>query len=254
VHEVRSKYSNVRLYNPETITSSMFARDRTFSSNVLSVKRDLLLTHCKHKTVLDLGCADGRHLREIASNISFGIGLDFSIPFIERAIEASSKDRSKNLCFLVGDVRALPLESSSVECAYSFATLYYLDEMKEAYAELHRVLTPGGVAILELGNSRSLATIVSRQYPDLPGHSRQTVTQHLRAIKMAGFRLTEWRSFQILPFWGARPRWLQVLRLPVVERLAMTAVKGRMIDEWVSSSLALKRFAFRHLMVVEKVQ
>src|SRR6266478_1995055 len=122
--DLRSKYSDVNLYNPETITSSIFARDRTFSSNILSVKRDLLLRYCQRKTVLDLGCADGRHLREIASKIRFGIGLDFSIPFVARAIETSSKDESANLCFLVGDVRLLPLESTSVECAYSFATLY----------------------------------------------------------------------------------------------------------------------------------
>jgi SAM-dependent methyltransferase len=253
MHDVRSKYSDVTLYNPETITSSIFSQGHSFSSNVLSVKRSLLLTYCQNKSVLDLGCADGRHLREIVGKIHRGVGLDFSIPFITRAVEASREDQSANLRFIVGDVRMLPLESHSVECAYSFATLYYINDIERLYSELHRVLMPRGIAILELGNSRSLATIVSRHYPELPSHSRQTIARHVSAIKAAGFKPVEWRSFQILPLWGSRPRWLQILRLPALERIAMTVVKGRMIDEWISSSPMLRSLAFRHLIVVEKV-
>lgn len=250
--DVRSKYSDTGVYNPETITSSIFTRDQTFSSNILAVKRDLLLRYCPGKIVLDLGCADGRHLREIASKIRSGVGIDFSIPFIVRATKMSGQDNSANLSFLVGDARMLPLESSSMECAYSFATCYYIDDIEHLYAELRRVLVPGGTVLLELGNARSLATVVSRQYPDLPSHSRQTVGRHLRALGAAGFRLTEWRSFQILPFWGARPRWLQILRLPMVEHFAMTAVKGRMIDEWISSAPWFRLFAFRHIVVAQR--
>jgi len=250
--DARAKYSDVNIYNPETITTSIFAQGQTFSSMLLRAKRDLLLKYCKGRLVLDLGCADGRHLNEISDAIQFGIGIDFSIPFIRRAVGGQESGTHKNI-FLVGDVTRLPLKANSMGCIYSFATLYYIDEIERIYAEISRVLSRDGVALLEVGNSRSFATLVSRHFPDLASHSRMRISDHLCAIKENNLRIKEWRSFQILPFWGDRPGWLNIVfRRPWLERLAMIVVGGRMLDEWISSSRLFRRFAFRHLLVLER--
>src|SRR5690606_9213172 len=122
----------------------------------------------------------------------------------------------------------------SIDCCYSFATMYYVDDMQPVYRELSRVIVSGGHVVLELGNARSLSTLVSRRYDQFPRHSARTIGEHVSGLRRNGFRIVVWRSFQILPMWGDRPDWLQILRRPAVEKLMMRRIKGRMIDEWIS--------------------
>jgi hypothetical protein len=52
--------------------------------------------------------------------------------------------------------------------------------------------------------------------------------------------------------WGDRPWWLKPLLHPVWTRLLAIRIKGRMLDEWISSLPLLRRFAFRHVLLCEK--
>ena len=248
--ENREKYNNSKFYVAGVITSSLFGSKSNFSAKLLAIKRDMLHRYCRNRKVLDLGCADGRHLAEIADLINLGLGIDFSGPFIAKAVR-SYVGRKTNLFFVVGDGRVLPIKAGSIDCMFSFATLYYVDAIQEIYAEVAQVLADRGVALLEVGNSRSFATMVSRRFPELAGHSNKRIEDHMRAIARQGLRVKEWRSFQILPMWGDRPRWLRVLRLSCIERFITKPVFGRMIDEWISGSWPFRNFAFRHLLVLE---
>ncbi len=158
-----------------------------------------------------------------------------------------------NIRFVLGDARALPLAAGSVDCAYSFATVYYVDDVDRLYSELRRVLVPGGIAVLEVGNSRSLSTLVSHQYPQIARHSRRTISEHLQALRRHAFVIEAWRSFQLLPMWGDRPDWIWILRLGNLERMLTNKVWTRTIDEWISSMPIVRHCAFRHLVVCRKL-
>jgi SAM-dependent methyltransferase len=245
--DAKRKYNDGAIDDSSKITPSLFQAAGSFSALLLAEKAKLLLAHIRGKSVLDLGCANGRHLAELASEISLGIGIDFSTPFIQFA--KTNYGHVPNLQFAVGDARAIPLKPEVVDIAYTFATMYHIDDIDDVVAGLFRVLRPGGIAILELGNARSLATLVSRHYPEIARHSRRTIGEHLNTLRRHGFKIVMWRSFQILPMWGDRPRWLGPLRSPRLENLLMRRYHGKMLDERISSLPGLRYFAFRHLVV-----
>ena len=248
--DARRKYSDPAVYSVDHITTPLIGGGEGFSAELLKIKASTLLVHCAGKRVLDIGCADGRHLRDISAKIVSGIGVDFSVPFIKAAVERN--DAGDKLHFLVGDARALPLKSHSVDCVFSFASLYYVDDIEPVYKEINRVLIPGGVAILEVGNSRSLATKVSKRYPHLARHSRKLISEHLGSLKEAGLNLLEWRAFQLLPMWGDVPFWLRIFRLRIVEKIAAMRFRDKMIDERISSLWGLRSLAFRHILVCSR--
>ena len=248
--DTRKKYSDSSVYPPEKISVSLFDVGAGFSALLLAEKGKMLLPYIAGKRVLDLGCGNGRHLGEIANQLAFGVGIDFSLQFIRYA-SGQLKDRS-NLRFLLADARALPVADGSFDCAYSFATLYHVDEIEPVYAELGRVLAPGGVALLEVGNSRSLATLVSRHYPSIARHGRRTIGEHLRVLRRQGFTVVEWRSFQVLPMWGDQPSWLQFLRAPWLERLMTRQIGERMLDQWICGLPGVRSLAFRHFLLCRK--
>ena len=171
--DTRQKYSDSTIYAPDKISASLFEASANFSSSLLAEKVKLLLPHIDGKRVLDLGCGNGRHLTELAERVAFGVGVDFSLPFIQYA--ADRFKNISNLCFVLADARALPFAAHSFDCVYSFAALYYLDDIEPVYAELRRILALGGFALIEVGNARSMATRVSRHYPAIAQHSCRTI-------------------------------------------------------------------------------
>jgi hypothetical protein len=75
----------------------------------------------------------------------------------------------------------------------------------------------------------------------------------VRMIHDAGMRIVVHRKFQLLPMWGDRPSYLKWLMLPPVIAFMAREIGGRMLDEWVSSLPLLRRYAFRHVFVCERV-
>lgn len=248
--DAKEKYNDGVTYRAADVSTPLFAAGNSYSALLLEEKAAVLQHLVRDKNVLDIGCGNGRHLADLSLLIHTGVGVDFSAPFVQYATETFSK--LGMIRFLEGDARKLPVSDGEFDCAYSFATMYNIDDTDPVYRELARVLLPGGFAVLELGNARSFATLVSKQYEHISRHSRRTIGEHLNGLRRNGFTIVAWRSFQILPMWGDKPGWLQVLRKPVLEKLITRKVAGRMIDERISSLPGIRRFAFRHLVVAQK--
>lgn len=246
------KYNSSPVYDETTITHSLFAQNEGYSQNLLAIKAQTLRSYITSKRVLDIGCADGRHLSELAHLFSTGIGLDFSARFINSAL--TNHGHLENISFRVGDARQIDLPSGSVDVVYSFATLYYVDDISEVYSEIARLLAPGGVAILEVGNARSLATKISRRPENamLAQHSARTIGEHKRALGAANLNIVSHRSFQLLPMWGNLDGIFALFRLPALERLMCQSINGLTIDERLSSLPTAREYAFRHLLVCKK--
>jgi SAM-dependent methyltransferase len=87
---------------------------------------------------VDVGCGDGRHSHRLAERFGFSVvGVD---PFPP---EAEGRVR-----FLRGTAEALPLEDGSVDLVWCRDILIHVADLERAYAELHRVLRPGGRALV----------------------------------------------------------------------------------------------------------
>jgi SAM-dependent methyltransferase len=103
--------------------------------------------------VLDLGCGGGTYVRLLAGLGHRAVGLDYSLPSLERA---RSADPGPKGAYLAGEAYELPFRSASFDLVVSIGVLQTLARPERALAEMARVARPGGVVVVEALNQRSL--------------------------------------------------------------------------------------------------
>ncbi len=91
------------------------------------------------RLTLDLGCGEGRLLRELAQRGHRVLGVDAS-PTLARA--AHGHPRSQPVA--VADAAALPLPDGVADLVVAHMSLQDVDDLHGAVAEIGRVLAPGG--------------------------------------------------------------------------------------------------------------
>ncbi len=97
-------------------------------------------------TVLDLGSGAGNDAFVARSLVGDGrvIGVDMTEAMIEKAESNRAKLGYANVEFRLGEIEALPVEDASVDVVISNCVLNLVPDKSKAYAEIHRVLKPGG--------------------------------------------------------------------------------------------------------------
>ncbi len=248
----RSLYSEDGIYKVNTVSSHPRETSNAYADRLLWVRLNLVRPFANQASVLDLGCATGQHLIGFAGSIRHGVGVDFSLPYVQRANINKFASGANNANFVCGDGRKMPFQEQSFDLVYSFSSLYQVPKVGEVFDEISRVLKPRGKCVLDLGNLYSLNTIVCNGYPELPSPCHIPVTVMKKLLRKAGLLIIEHRAFQILPLWADRPKWLKPLLWAGWTRLLQRQIKGRMLDEWISNLPVAKFFAFRHVFVCEK--
>lgn len=250
---IRRKYSGeTGVYKPETISHLPDANSEDFSQSVLRFKFELVRKMTADATVLDVGCGNGLHALEIAGVARNVRGIDYSAPFIAYAQKTAAERGVSNAEFRCENARALPYADDTFDVAYCFAALYCMPAPLDVISEIARVLKPGGRCVLEFGNVHSLNSIVCRYYPELAESCHISVKEMKRVVSQAELVLQAHYSFQLLPMWADRPRWMRPLLHPALKRLMSKRVAGRMLDEWCCRLPILRNLAFRHILVCEK--
>jgi len=99
------------------------------------------------RTVLDAACGAGYGsaiLAEAGATRVVGVDLD--------PAAVAGRAPGRNVEYVVGDVRKLPLEDDAFDVVVSFETIEHIQEGDAALREFHRVLRPGGVLLLSSPN------------------------------------------------------------------------------------------------------
>lgn len=99
--------------------------------------------------VLDVGCGPG-YLTSLAAQAApagRAVGVDVSEPMVA---EATRKRASANCSFMVGKAEALDLPDASFDVVLSSLAIHHIpeDARAQAFAEMFRVLRPGGRALI----------------------------------------------------------------------------------------------------------
>ena len=99
--------------------------------------------------ILDVGCGPGYYVAELAE----AVGPDGAVTGIDgsEAMLGLARRRSEalpNTAFVQGDAAALPFEDGSFDAAVSVQVMEYVPDVAGALAEVHRVLRPGGRAVI----------------------------------------------------------------------------------------------------------
>lgn len=250
---IKAAYEGGNIYKSETICAEADRNAPEYTRRLLWEKHEMIRRNLRAGAVLlDLCCATGVHLISFAPLVRQGIGIDFSAPFIEKARTDAAAAGVDNVRFEIGDAKALTLLDKSVDTVYSLSALYAIPDVEQVIAEIGRVLRPGGRCVLDFANTRSLGAYCRDHYTEWPPCFYLTVPEMRSMLARNGLSIIEHRAFQILPLWADRPRWLWPLLHPAWNSVLSRRVAGRMLDEWVSNLPLAKRFAFRHMIAVER--
>jgi len=145
-------------------------------------------------SIVDLGCGPGDLSAELHRRLRDAriVGIDLSPSMMQLASRHATADG--RLRFIVGNAERLPFANESVDLLVSTLTLHHLSAPGPVFAEIARVLAPGGVALIydvgllsmTQGEADKLAASAGLE-PD--ALTREAVHGSLGARLMVRFRL-----------------------------------------------------------------
>ena len=100
------------------------------------------------RTVLELGCGAGQGFGLLSATAGSVIGGDVSLPLL-RAGRSHYQDRFPLVQL---SAESLPFRDQSVSLVLFFEASYYVLDMRSAFAEIARVLTPDGISLFVNAN------------------------------------------------------------------------------------------------------
>jgi MPBQ/MSBQ methyltransferase len=146
--------------------------------------------------VIDIGSGLGGPSRYVAATYGCRVsGVDLTPEFVETAIALTARvGLSDRVNFRVGSTLELPFADASFTCAWSQNVAMNIADRPRYYAEMHRVLRPGGRLAIQdvaIGNGGALDFPV--MWADQPEISFLRTPEETRALlEAAGFRVLQW--------------------------------------------------------------
>jgi ubiquinone/menaquinone biosynthesis C-methylase UbiE len=144
----------------------------------------------REKKILDVGCGTGAILKQLG-NPERNVGIDL-------APEAISFCRERGLNNVrQGDIHALPFPDASFDAVICSSVLYHqwVSDVEGAIREMHRVLRPGGVLLINvpafpfLHSAHDEAVMTARRF------RKPEIRELLRKQNFKIRRLTYWTTF-----------------------------------------------------------
>jgi ubiquinone/menaquinone biosynthesis C-methylase UbiE len=168
---------------------------------------------------LDVGVANGLFAIPITTRARSVHGVDLSAEMIRVCREMAAARSAHNLKLSRQSATALGYVDDAFDVVFSYSTLLLVSDADRAYAEIHRVLRPGGLAILDITGRWNLSQLYWRRYYRRQGHwglqaySYREICARFAAL---GFELLETHATGLLDQW----KYVPVLRgVEAIDRL-----------------------------------
>jgi SAM-dependent methyltransferase len=187
-------------YYDDFATSYDEPRNRGYHALIDRIELDAALRWARGADVLEVGCGTGRILEGLAGAARRAVGVDLSAGMLERA-------RERELSVLRGTATELPLRDESFDLVCSFKVLAHVPDLGRAFAEMSRVLRPGGRLVVDLYNTLSLRALIkriggprriSRRRTEADVFTRWVTPRQARELIPAGLVIEEWRGARVL--------------------------------------------------------
>ncbi len=155
------------------------------------------------EVVLDLGCGGGLDVFLAARKVGpsgRAIGIDMTPEMLDRARRNAETARDAdgrvltNVEFHQATIDALPLPDASVDCVVSNCVLNLVPDKAAAFAEIARVLKPGGrLAVSDIALKRPLPDEISRDLMAYVGCIAGAISldEYRAGLRAAGFEAVE---------------------------------------------------------------
>ena len=142
------------------------------------------------KEAVDLGCGGGRNAGELLKMypLAHVTAVDYSDLSVEKAQTYNREMIEAGRCAVMqGDVSDLHLPEESFDLATAFETIYFWPGLQKCFAQVAKVLKPGGYFLI--CNESDGTDAASLKYEKIiDGMKTHTVDEIATALKAAGFR------------------------------------------------------------------
>ncbi len=101
--------------------------------------------------VLEIGSGPGELALEVARRLPGAevVGIDLAVAMIQRAVErAHAEGLGEHVRFVLADAAALPVADGTFDVTVSTLSLHHWADPATVFAEIARVLRPGGAALI----------------------------------------------------------------------------------------------------------
>lgn len=142
------------------------------------------------KVVLDIACGEGYGSAVLAGVATRVYGVDIAPDAIAHA---KAKYQRSNVEFLTGGCADIPLADGAVDLVVSFETIEHHTEHEEMFAEIKRVLRPGGLMIMSSPDKR--------EYTERANHAN---AYHVKELYAEEFQRLAERYFAHVVILGQR--------------------------------------------------
>ncbi len=175
------------------------------------------------RSLLDVGCGEGRFCRMAGAHGAQTTGLDPTLPLLETA-----RARHPEGSYLVDVGEDLPFENSSFDVVVFYLTLIDIPDFRKAISEGARVLRPGGRMVI--GNLASHASTTPNGWTrDADGKALYyALNNYMDAFLSCGLILREYlEPIPTLEEVAVNPKWADDRKVPyVVAMLWEKALRG----------------------------
>lgn len=181
---------------------------------ILSPFRALLQRHWESRQLLAMGGPlTGAHVLETGCGPGFGIDLLYR-QFKAGRVDAFDLD-PKMIALVgqrkrtgghrtrlwVGNLRHIPVTDASYDAVVNFGAIHHVVRWRQALAEIHRVLKPGGTFYCEEILSHYITHPLLGRLMDHPQEDRFDTPQFILALQQNGFRIHAYRQLAKLYLW-----------------------------------------------------
>jgi SAM-dependent methyltransferase len=145
------------------------------------------------EVVVDLGAGGGLDVFLAAQKVGpsgKAIGIDMTEDMIQRARRNADETGLTNVEFHLAEIESMPLPDDSVDCVISNCVLNLVPDKANAFAEIFRVLKPGGrLAVADLALKRELPPELAADFSAYVGcvAGAMLMKDYESALTAAGF-------------------------------------------------------------------
>jgi ubiquinone/menaquinone biosynthesis C-methylase UbiE len=211
---VASDYERIRYGRPSVIQAAYLIRRELAVRMIANVSG----------RILDVGSGPGAYARQLHRNDRRVFAADVSFNML-RELQQATQQQSVAIRAINSDLVRLAVRTNSIDAVVCVGVLGYIAATREALAEIHRVLKPGAVAVVQISNAGSVTEwIDERVLPwikqrlhlrPVTGYDRDFELQAYtkgrfdRLLRQQGFELLDWDFYNF--------------RLPLLDRLNRSA-------------------------------
>ena len=133
--------------------------------------------------VLDVGCGGGINIKRMAEKAGKVYGVDYSIESVKLSREVNRQEIfDGKVEVLEGNVLSLPFEDDAFDIVTAFETVYFWPDIEKSFAEVKRVLKPGGTFLIgmESNGSNNIVMKFWKKFIDMELYTDEEISKLLK--------------------------------------------------------------------------